>query len=84
MNILAALLKQEATQKWANGATPDFKANMDVCNQQEQSAGDCTAFTQQLSLLRRNGQDASLGKAFFEDLDKQLNKRITKGYEIIL
>lgn len=38
----------------------------------------------ELSLLRRNGQDCSPRKSFYEDLDKQLEEWIGKGYEIIL
>ena len=67
-----------------HGRTIMIVSAYQVCNQQENSAGEKTAFAQQLSLLRRNGRDGSPRKAFFDDLDQQLNEWITKGYEIIL
>ena len=67
-----------------HGRTIMIVSAYQVCNQQENSAGEKTAFAQQLTLLRRNGRDGSPRKAFFDDLDQQLNEWITKGYEIIL
>jgi hypothetical protein len=55
-----------------------------VCNQQANQVGDRTAYAQQQYLLRRNGQDCSPRKSFFDDLDEQLGKWISKGYKIIL
>jgi exonuclease III len=55
-----------------------------VCNQQGNQAGDRTAYAQQKSILCRQGRDTSPRKAFFDDLDDQLEEWIDKGYEIIL
>jgi hypothetical protein len=55
-----------------------------VCNQQAARVGDRTAFAQQLSLLCRNGKDCSPRKSFFDDIDKQTQEWIGKGYKILL
>jgi hypothetical protein len=55
-----------------------------VCNQQASTVRDRTAFAQQLLLLRRNGDDCSPQKLFFDNLDKQLEEWTNKGYEILL
>jgi exonuclease III len=55
-----------------------------VCNQQANAVGDRTAFAQQLAILRENGSDSSPRKSFYDDMEKQLEDWIRKGYEIIL
>jgi exonuclease III len=53
-----------------------------VCN--KNSGGSRTAYTQQVSLLLRNGRTVSPRKAFLDDFDQQVSQWLAKGYELII
>jgi hypothetical protein len=67
-----------------NGRNIIILSAYQVCQQQEETAGDWTAFAQQLLILQQNGRDGSPRKAFLEDLDKQIKEWINQDYKIVL